>query len=93
MHPDSYLSSLSRALVVVGAPGDVMYKLSPHSGVRGWQARGWQTKDGKLVATRIEWEALLEAASRHRITPRGNRFLGVKSAQQARVGATSYRDP
>jgi ribonuclease HI len=35
--------------------------------VKGWQARGWQTRDGKPVANRAEWEALLEAARPHRI--------------------------
>ncbi|NLE99881.1 MAG: ribonuclease HI [Anaerolineales bacterium] len=34
----------------------------------GWQARGWKTKDGKLVANRAEWEALLEAARPHQVT-------------------------
>jgi len=36
--------------------------------VKGWQARGWQTRDGKPVANRAEWEALLEAARPHRVT-------------------------
>lgn len=36
--------------------------------VKGWQARGWQTRDGKPVANRAEWEALLEAALPHRVT-------------------------
>jgi len=36
--------------------------------IRGWQARGWQTKDGKPVAHRAEWEALLAAAARHSVT-------------------------
>ena len=36
--------------------------------VKGWQARGWQTRDGKPVANRAEWEALLEAARLHRVT-------------------------
>lgn len=36
--------------------------------VRGWQARGWQTKDGQPVANRAEWEALVEAAQRHHVT-------------------------
>jgi ribonuclease HI len=36
--------------------------------IKGWQARGWQTKDGKPVANRAEWEALLAASARHHIT-------------------------
>jgi len=36
--------------------------------VKGWQARGWQTKDGKPIANRAEWEALLKAARPHRVT-------------------------
>jgi ribonuclease HI len=36
--------------------------------VKRWQARGWQTREGKPVANRAEWEALLEAARPHRVT-------------------------
>jgi ribonuclease HI len=36
--------------------------------VKGWQARAWQTKEGKPVANQAEWEALLEAARPHRVT-------------------------
>ncbi len=36
--------------------------------VKGWQTRGWTTREGKPVANRAEWESLLEAASRHHIT-------------------------
>jgi len=36
--------------------------------VKGWQVRGWQTKDGKPVANRADWEALLEAAGPHHVT-------------------------
>ena len=36
--------------------------------VKGWVARGWQTRDGKPVANRAEWEALMEAAGRHHVT-------------------------
>jgi ribonuclease HI len=36
--------------------------------VQNWQARGWQTRDGKPVANREEWETLLEAARPHQVT-------------------------
>jgi len=36
--------------------------------IQGWQARGWQTKDGKPVANRAEWQALIEAARPHHVT-------------------------
>jgi len=36
--------------------------------VKGWQARGWQTRDDKPVANRAEWESLLEAARPHHVT-------------------------
>jgi ribonuclease HI len=36
--------------------------------VKGWQARDWQTRDGKPVANRAEWESLLEAARPHHVT-------------------------
>ena len=36
--------------------------------VQGWQARGWQTKDGKPVANRAAWEALIEATRPHHVT-------------------------
>jgi ribonuclease HI len=35
---------------------------------KGWQARDWRTRDGKPVANRAEWEALLEAAEPHQVT-------------------------
>jgi ribonuclease HI len=38
------------------------------SWIQGWQARGWQTRDGKPVANREEWEALLEAARPHQVS-------------------------
>lgn len=38
------------------------------SWVKNWQARGWQTRDGKPVANRAEWESLLEAARVHHVT-------------------------
>jgi len=34
--------------------------------IKGWLARDWQTKDGKPVANRGEWEALLAAMRPHR---------------------------
>ena len=33
-----------------------------------WRARGWQTAEGKPVANREQWEALLEAARPHQVT-------------------------
>jgi ribonuclease HI len=36
--------------------------------VKSWQARGWQTREGKPVANRAEWEALLETARPHHVT-------------------------
>jgi ribonuclease HI len=33
-----------------------------------WQARNWRTRDGKPVANRAEWEALLDATKGHRVT-------------------------
>lgn len=36
--------------------------------VKGWQARGWKTRDGSPVANQTGWQALLEAASSHRVT-------------------------
>ena len=36
--------------------------------IKGWQARDWRTRDGKPVANRAEWEALLEAAKPHQVT-------------------------
>ena len=36
--------------------------------VEAWQARGWRTAEGKPVANREEWQALLEAARPHQVT-------------------------
>jgi ribonuclease HI len=36
--------------------------------VRGWQSRGWRTKDGRPVANRAAWEELVEAAQPHHVT-------------------------
>ncbi len=36
--------------------------------VKNWQARNWRTRDGKPVANRAAWEALLEAARPHQVT-------------------------
>lgn len=36
--------------------------------IKGWQARGWRTREGKSVGNRAEWEALLVAAQPHYVT-------------------------
>jgi len=36
--------------------------------VQGWQAHGWRTREGKPVANRAAWEALLEVARAHQVT-------------------------
>jgi ribonuclease HI len=38
------------------------------SWIRGWQARGWQTRNGSPVANQAEWQALLDAARPHQVT-------------------------
>lgn len=35
--------------------------------IKGWQSRDWTTRDGKPVANRAEWEALLAAMQPHRV--------------------------
>ena len=35
--------------------------------IKGWLARNWRTKDGKPVANRSEWDALLAAMRPHRV--------------------------
>mgnify|MGYP000661814632 CR=1 FL=1 len=65
--------------------------------VKNWQAHGWTTRDGKSVANRAEWEALLEAASRHHVTwiqirgddvPADLEWAGELAAQAARPDET-----
>ena len=36
--------------------------------VKGWQERGWKTRDGSPVANQAEWQTLLEAARTHDVT-------------------------
>jgi ribonuclease HI len=63
--------------------------------VQGWQARGWKTREGKAVANRGEWEALLEAAHPHDVswqlvgdetTPADLLEAGRLAAEAARSG-------
>ena len=65
--------------------------------VKGWQTRGWQTKDGKPVANRAAWEALLEAARPHHVTwlqvkgddaPADLAWAGELASEAARLGET-----
>jgi ribonuclease HI len=36
--------------------------------IKGWQARGWKTREGKSVANQDGWQQLLAAAGPHQIT-------------------------
>ncbi len=65
--------------------------------VRGWQSRGWQTRDGKPVANRAAWEALLEAVRTHHVTwvqvkgddaPADLAWAGELASEAARLGET-----
>ncbi len=63
--------------------------------IKGWQARGWQTRDGKPVANRAAWEALVEAARPHRVVwqqvreddaPADLAWAGELASEAARLG-------
>jgi ribonuclease HI len=65
--------------------------------VKGWQARGWQTRDGKPVANRAAWEALVEAARPHQVVwqqvkeddaPADLTWAGELASEAARLGET-----
>jgi ribonuclease HI len=54
--------------------------------VRGWQQRGWLSKNGRPVKNRAVWESLLDAARPHRVEWRLAREDGpvddIKEAKQ-----------
>ena len=65
--------------------------------VKGWQSRNWQTRDGKPVANRAAWEALLEAARAHHVTwmqakeddaPADLVWAGELASQASKLGET-----
>jgi len=64
--------------------------------VKGWQARGWRTRDDKPVANRTGWEALLEAARPHHVTwllARGDAIpADLAWASELAVEAAGQRD-
>lgn len=71
--------------------------------VKGWQARRWQTRDGKPVANREAWEALMEAAHLHHVTwqqvkednaPADLAWAGKLASEAAKLrGTDAQRDP
>jgi ribonuclease HI len=69
------LRAAVEALNALDAPAEVtVHTVSDYLGrgasewVRGWQQRGWRTSGGAPVQNRALWEALLDAARRHRVT-------------------------
>jgi ribonuclease HI len=69
------LRGAAESLGVLSAPSqvtvcsDAQYLIRGASAwVEAWRARGWQTAEGKPVANREQWEALLEAARPHQVT-------------------------
>ncbi|MBN1956031.1 MAG: ribonuclease HI [Anaerolineae bacterium] len=61
------LNALNRPCQVT-VYSDAQYLIKGASSwLKNWQSRGWQTRDGKPIANREEWEALLAAARPHRV--------------------------
>jgi len=61
------LNALTRACDVVLSTDSAYVKDGITKWVHGWQRNGWRTADRKPVKNADLWQALIEAARRHRI--------------------------
>jgi ribonuclease HI len=62
------LSALTRPCsVTVYSDADYLIR-GASQWIKGWLARGWQTRDGSPVANRAQWESLIEAAGSHSVS-------------------------
>jgi ribonuclease HI len=70
-----YLAAATAGLRALDAPHRVaVYAASSYlvrgasEWVHGWQRRGWRTAGGSAVKNQAQWQDLLQAAGRHRVT-------------------------
>jgi ribonuclease HI len=62
------LNALTRPCsVIVYSDADYLIR-GASQWITGWLARGWETRDGKPVANRHEWESLLDAMKQHQVS-------------------------